>query len=296
MGYVVGMNLSIRKYPEQQAELTAHGIDFSPFRFVPHRMRFLPLSLVFCLITTFAEADIYRFVTIDGVETFTDAPSDKRATVIIKDQPSSASKKRTKSKKQKIHTISLDEIAQKAVTATLTPQKLEQRTFEPHLPSVGGTITSNVGMRIDPIDGVWRHHNGVDIAIPSGTPVNAVASGVVVYSGNRSGYGNTVVVEHDNGIVTLYAHNSRIIAVEGQQVSAENTLALSGSTGRSTGPHLHFEAWQSGTNITAAFLPDSGVTLVDSPPVAGSYHAARFRTETLSDGSILFTNLPASAH
>lgn len=289
------MNLSIRKYREQQAELTPLGIDFFTLRFKLHFLRLLPLSLAYCLISTFAEADIYRFVTIDGVETFTDAPSEKGATIVIKDQPDPASKKRSGSKKQKTHTISLDEIALKAVTASLQPQKQEQNSFEPHMPSVGGTITSKVGMRIDPIDGTWRQHNGVDIAIPSGTQVKAVAPGVVVYTGSRSGYGNTVVVEHDNGIITLYAHNSQIMVAEGQQVSAESTLALSGSTGRSTGPHLHFEAWQSGTNVTAAFLPDSSVILPKAALVASSYRAARFRSETLSDGSILFTNLPATS-
>ncbi|HIJ86481.1 MAG TPA: M23 family metallopeptidase [Desulfuromonadales bacterium] len=288
------MDLSIRKYHGRQAELTADLFDYSAPGLRPRRLNLLTLSLVLCLVNSLAHADIYRFVTIDGVETFTDAPSDKRATVIIKDQPSSASKKRTITKKQKTHTISLDEIALKAVTATLIPQQREQSSFEPHLPSVGGTITSKVGMRIDPLDGAWRHHNGVDIAIPAGTPVNSVASGVVVYSGSRSGYGNTVVVEHDNGILTLYAHNSRIMVAEGQQVATGSTLALSGSTGRSTGPHLHFEAWQAGTNITPAFLPDSGVPLREAPLVASSFHAPRFRSETLSDGSILFTNLPAS--
>jgi len=289
------MNSSIRKYREQQAKLTAHRFHIFPLGLlIPRRLSFLPLSLFLCLVNSFAEADIYRFVTIDGVETFTDAPSDKRATVIIKNRPSTASGKRSNPKKQKSHNISLDEIALKAVTASLPQQKQEQNTFVPHLPSVGGTITSKIGMRIDPIDGVWRHHNGVDIAIPTGTLVNAIAPGVVVYSGSRSGYGNTVVVEHDNGIITLYAHNSLIKVAEGQLVSAETTLALSGSTGRSTGPHLHFEAWQDGTNITAAFLPDSGVTLPKLPLVASSHRAARFRSETLSDGSILFTNLPAS--
>lgn len=285
------MNLSIRKYRGQQALLTPRRRDIDTFRFIPHRLRILPLSLVFCLVNSLAEADIYRFVTIDGVETFTDSPSDRSAVVVIKEQPSSASRKSSHSKKQKIHSISLDEIALKAVSASLPSQKKDHAVFEPHLPIVGGTITSKTGMRIDPIDGTWRHHNGVDIAIPSGTPVKAVASGVVVYSGSRSGYGNTIVVEHDNGIITLYAHNSLIMVTEGQQVSPDSTLALSGSTGRSTGPHLHFEAWQSGTNVTAAFLPDSGVTI---PPSALVARAARFRSATLSDGSILFTNLPAS--
>lgn len=288
------MNLTIRKCAEQQEQLTASAKVLRVFRNRFHYLCVLPLTLVFCFFSYAADADIYRFVTTDGVETFTDAPSDKSATVVIKDRPASTAKQRNSSKKQKTHDISLDEIALKAVSATITPQGQEHNGFEPHLPSVGGTITSKVGMRIDPIDGSWRQHNGVDIAIPTGTPVKAVAPGVVVYSGNRSGYGNTVVVEHDNGIITLYAHNSRILAAEGQQVSAESTLALSGSTGRSTGPHLHFEAWQAGTNITTAFLPDSGITLPKTTLVASSQRAQRFRSEALSDGSILFTNIPSS--
>lgn len=261
----------------------------------PDYFLILPLTIILCLAGSFSRADIYRFVTIDGVETFTDAPSDKGATVVIRDRSATSTKPRKSIKKQKTHDISLDEIVQKAVVASLNPNVAEPNNFEPHLPPVGGTITSRVGMRIDPFDGVLRHHSGIDIAIPAGTPVRPVAPGVVVYSGSRSGYGNTVVIEHDNGIITLYAHNSRILVAQGQEVTPESTLALSGSTGRSTGPHLHFEAWQAGTNITEAFAPDSGITLPKTTLVASSHRAARFRSETLSDGSLLFTNLPASA-
>lgn len=288
------MNLSIRKCAEQQAQLTPSA---NVPRMFQNRFRYLyllPLSLVFSLASSFAGADIYRFVTIDGVETFTDAPGNKNATVVIKDRPATATKQHKSLKKQKTHDISLDEIVQKAVTASLIPHEAEQNGFEAHLPPVGGTITSRVGMRIDPIDGVWRQHSGIDIAIPTGTQVKPVAPGVVVYSGSRSGYGNTVVVEHDNGIITLYAHNSRILVAQGQMVTAESTLALSGSTGRSTGPHLHFEAWQAGTNVTMAFLRDSGIPLPKTTLIASSQRAPRFRSEALSDGSILFTNIPSS--
>jgi murein DD-endopeptidase MepM/ murein hydrolase activator NlpD len=287
------MDLTIRKCGEQQAQLTPSAKDPHLPRTRLHCLYLLPLTLLFCLSSSFADADIYRFVTIDGVETFTDAPSNKSATVVIKDA-APTSKQRKSSKKQKNHDISLDEIVQKAVAASLNPHEAEQHSFEAHLPPVGGTITSRVGMRIDPIDGAWRQHNGIDIAIPAGTPVRSVAPGVVVYSGSRSGYGNTVVVEHDNGIITLYAHNSRILVTEGQPVTSESTLALSGSTGRSTGPHLHFEAWQAGTNVTMAFLPDSGIALPRTTLIASSHRAPRFRSEQLSDGSILFTNIPSS--
>lgn len=294
MGYTFGVSLTIRKRAEQQAELTDSAKAPRLFRNRFHYFYTLPLTFVFCLVSSLAGADIYRFVTVDGVETFTDAPRNKSATVVIKERTAKVTKQRKSLKKQKIHDISLDEIVQKAVAASLNPHEAEQDCFKPHLPSVGGTITARVGMRIDPIDGTWRQHNGIDIAIPTGTAVNPVAPGVVVYSGSRSGYGNTVVVEHDNGIITLYAHNSRILVAEGQSVTAESTLALSGSTGRSTGPHLHFEAWRGGTNLTAAYLPGSGVTLPKTTLVASSQRAHRFRSETLSDGSILFTNIPNS--
>ena len=287
------MNLTIRKRAEQQVEL----MPSSEVRALLSARTLATVTLVMALVLTLipcpAGADIYRFVTIDGVETFTDAPSDKSATVVIKDNKGKAGKKKSPSKKQKTHDISLDEIAQKVIAASLNNQAPEQ-PFECHLPAVGGVITSKVGMRIDPIDGVLRHHNGIDIAIPSGTAVKPVAAGVVAYSGKRSGYGNTVIIEHNNGVITLYAHNSQLLVEQGQQVSADSTIALSGSTGRSTGPHLHFEAWQAGANVTEAFLPNSGISLPSVSLIASSRQPIRFRSEALSDGSILFTNLPES--
>jgi murein DD-endopeptidase MepM/ murein hydrolase activator NlpD len=294
MEYKRSMNFTIRKSIKRQEELPE---SFREGRVSSHQLSsvsILPLTIVFCLISSFSGADIYRFVTTDGVETFTDAPSNKTATVVIKEQPTAALKQRKSSKKPKTHDVSLDEIVLKTVSASINAQDHDPIGFKAHLPPVGGTITSKVGMRIDPIDGKWRQHNGIDIAIPSGTPVRPVARGVVVYSGSRTGYGNTIIVEHDNGVVTLYAHNSQLLASEGQVVTSDSTIAVSGSTGRSTGPHLHFEAWQTGTNVTEAFLPNSGITLSDSTLVASSRRTARFRSETLSDGSILFTNIPSS--
>lgn len=237
-------------------------------------------------------ADIYRFITVDGVETFTDAPMNKDAKVVIKDRVTLTSKPTKNLKKQKTHTVSLNEIVEKAVAASINPGDTVNDFFSARLPDVGGTITSKVGMRIDPIDGTWRQHNGIDISIPTGTPIKPVASGVVVYSGSRSGYGNTILVEHPNGVITLYAHNHRLLVSQGQPVTTDTVLALSGSSGRSTGPHLHFEAWQSGNNITMAFLPDSGINLPENILLAKNNRSPRFRSETLSDGSILFTNLP----
>jgi murein DD-endopeptidase MepM/ murein hydrolase activator NlpD len=241
-----------------------------------------------------ASSDIYRFVTVDGVETFTDAPLDKHARIIIRDTAKKQHKPKKNAKTQKTHDISLNEIVEKTVANSLAPQQATTgAAIEPHLPPVGGVITSGVGMRVDPIDRQLRHHNGIDIAIPEGTPVRPAAAGVVVYSGLRPGYGYTVLVEHDNGMVSLYGHNSRLAVAQGQPVDADTVIAYSGSTGRSTGPHLHFEAWQAGTNITPAFMPGNSVQL---PKIRMATHRARshFRKETLADGSILFSNIPPS--
>jgi murein DD-endopeptidase MepM/ murein hydrolase activator NlpD len=148
-------------------------------------------------------------------------------------------------------------------------------------------------MRIDPIDGKLRHHNGIDIAIPEGTPVIPVAPGVVVYSGLRPGYGYTVLVEHSNGMISLYGHNSRLEAIQGQAVDRDSVIALSGSTGRSTGPHLHFEVWQAGTNVTPAFMPGSTMQLPRTQLAAAKTRAS-FRKVILADGSVLFSNIPSS--
>ncbi len=252
--------------------------------------------LVFLLITRAAcHADIYRFVTVDGIENFTDAPLNKDAKIVIKDT-SKTTKRKKFAKPQKTHDISLNEIVEKTVNAAINPgEKFPAEGLDTKLPAVGGVITSVVGMRIDPIDGKWRHHNGIDIAIPEGTPVTPVAPGVVVYSGQRPGYGYTVLVEHSNGMISLYGHNSRLEAIQGQFVDRNTVIAQSGNTGRSTGPHLHFEAWQDGTNVTPAFMPGSNLQL-SKTRLAGTRSRISFRKEILADGSVLFTNIPTSVH
>ena len=251
--------------------------------------------LVFLLVTPVSgQADIYRFVTVDGVESFTDAPLHKDAKIVIKESSKVSPKRQKIAKLQKTHDISLNEIVERTVNASLTPPEHSlSGSFERKLPPVGGVITSDVGMRIDPIDGKLRHHNGIDIAIPEGTPVTPVAPGVVVYSGHRSGYGYTVLVEHNNGMISLYGHNSRLEAIQGQAVDQNTVIALSGNTGRSTGPHLHFEAWQSGTNVTSAFMPGSSIQLPKTHLAAAKTRIS-FRKEVLSDGSVLFSNIPSS--
>jgi len=111
-----------------------------------------------------------------------------------------------------------------------------------NLPVEGGTVTSGVGWRVDPFgSGKMLYHKGIDIAVPVGTAVRATIAGRVIYAGAHGGYGNTVIVEKKNGDRTLYGHNSAIIAKQGEEIDAGTVIALSGSSGRSTGPHVHYE-------------------------------------------------------
>ena len=109
-----------------------------------------------------------------------------------------------------------------------------------------GWISSYFGYRTDPFTGLREFHQGVDIAGNMGEPVMAVAAGIVTYAGKRYGYGNLVEINHGNGIVTRYGHNSSVLVAVGDTVSKGQTVALMGSTGRSTGPHVHFEVWRGG--------------------------------------------------
>jgi murein DD-endopeptidase MepM/ murein hydrolase activator NlpD len=112
----------------------------------------------------------------------------------------------------------------------------------PSIWPVTGTLRSGVGMRNNPFGGSSvEYHKGQDIAAPTGTPVNVTADGVVVIAGWVRGYGNGIYVDHGNGITTRYGHLSRIDVVVGQTVKRGEHLGLVGSTGRSTGPHLHYE-------------------------------------------------------
>lgn len=112
----------------------------------------------------------------------------------------------------------------------------------PSIWPVAGVLRSGVGMRNNPFGGSSvEYHKGQDIAAPTGTPINVTADGVVVVAGWVKGYGNGIYVDHGNGITTRYGHLSRIDVVVGQTLKRGDHLGLVGSTGRSTGPHLHYE-------------------------------------------------------
>jgi peptidoglycan hydrolase FlgJ len=106
---------------------------------------------------------------------------------------------------------------------------------------VTGPISSDYGWRKDPIDGLTRFHTGVDFDVPSKTPVKSFMEGDVTFSGWEQGYGYLVEIKHPNGMVSRYGHNSELKVKEGDHIDSGAVIALSGSSGRSTGPHLHFE-------------------------------------------------------
>ena len=118
-------------------------------------------------------------------------------------------------------------------------------------------VTSEFGKRIDSITGKRKGHTGMDLAVPTGTPIRAALPGTVTVSKyNAGGYGYYVCIDHGNGLVTLYGHCSQLLARVGQNVQAGDIIALSGSTGRSTGPHLHFEVRVNGERTNPrAYLP-----------------------------------------
>jgi len=112
-----------------------------------------------------------------------------------------------------------------------------------------GYISSYFGQRMDPFSGEEAMHKGIDFATEAGADVLAVASGIVTWSGPREGYGNLIEINHGNGYTTRYAHNAATLVSVGDTVQRGEAVALVGSTGRSTGPHVHFEVLRDGTKI-----------------------------------------------
>ncbi len=114
---------------------------------------------------------------------------------------------------------------------------------------VSGRITSPFGYRHHPITGTYKLHTGIDIACKTGTPIRAAASGIVSQACYNRAYGYMIVIQHNGGYSTLYGHNSRLLVRVGQQVKQGQIIARAGSTGWSTGPHLHYQLMKNGTPI-----------------------------------------------
>ena len=134
----------------------------------------------------------------------------------------------------------------------LADQKMQRDVFLAGRPVKKGWMSSGFGQRIDPITGKQAWHNGVDFAGKDGADVIAVAAGVVVYSGPRSGYGKMVEINHGSGYSTRYGHHKALTVKAGDVVRKGEVIGLMGSSGRSTGPHVHFEVFKNGRIVDPA--------------------------------------------
>lgn len=145
--------------------------------------------------------------------------------------------------------VKLQEQMLGVLETALLNKRLRQQIVPAGRPVKDSWISSGYGYRIDPFTGLRAFHPGIDFAAPFGAPVHAVAAGVVVWSGPMDGFGNAVEINNGNGYSTLYGHNSKTLVKVGQIVRKGQLIARVGSTGRSTGPHVHFEVMYHGKPI-----------------------------------------------
>ncbi len=140
----------------------------------------------------------------------------------------------------------------RVLNSLLGDRKIQNETFVAGRPIKRGWMSSRYGYRNDPFSGNLAWHEGVDFAGKNGSDIVSVASGVVTWAGTRSGYGKLVEINHGNGFVTRYAHCDEILVELGDVVTKGDIISLMGSTGRSTGPHVHFEVLFNGKAVDPA--------------------------------------------
>ena len=145
------------------------------------------------------------------------------------------------------------EIEKRAVSLSELADFLEEQKLmlssTPTIWPVKGWISSGFGYRVSPFTGRRVFHEGLDIATKYNTPVKAAAKGVVVFSGRKAGYGKTIIVDHGYGYITKYGHNNKLLVKAGDKISKGDLIAEVGSTGRSTGPHVHYEVLVNGIPV-----------------------------------------------
>jgi murein DD-endopeptidase MepM/ murein hydrolase activator NlpD len=143
--------------------------------------------------------------------------------------------------------------AQPAIPQPVMPEKRELQEPVSEIPDfrlpIQSPISSGFGLRKDPFTRKTEFHKGLDLAAPAGMNVRAALGGEVVFSGSENGYGNTVVIQHADGYRTRYAHLANVSVKTGEVLSSGDVLGVVGSTGRSTGPHLHFEVIRNGAQM-----------------------------------------------
>jgi len=188
---------------------------------------------------------------MDGEFDFSEAPALGGPSLQISTQP--LSELETLKMLEKLSMSIDDRAMQLGMVSDLIQDRHISRENQPSgLPAESGWISSFYGNRPDPFTGKQTWHNGVDIAGKMGSGVLSVAAGVITYSGERNGYGNMVEITHDNGFITRYAHCQDLYVELGEIVKKSQVIASMGSTGRSTGPHVHFEVFKNGRSVDPA--------------------------------------------
>ena len=139
-----------------------------------------------------------------------------------------------------------------ALENVILSRQLGQEIHPEGRPVSTGYISSGFGQRVDPFTGGEEFHQGIDFAAPEGTRIRAVAAGIVTWAGPRGGYGNMVQIDHGNGYATRYGHSFKVLVHVGETVQRGDVLALVGDSGRSTGPHVHFEVLKNGHQVNPA--------------------------------------------
>lgn len=139
-----------------------------------------------------------------------------------------------------------------ALGSVLSGRRDQPAVFLSTIPVKNGSVSSTFGYRSDPFSGRVAFHGGVDFTGPEGTDIYAVSAGIVTWAGEKTGYGNMVEINHGGGLYTRYAHARNVVVKVGDMVSAGQLVAYMGSTGRSTGPHLHYEVLRNGEQIDPA--------------------------------------------
>lgn len=149
-------------------------------------------------------------------------------------------------------TLSHREQQLRILESLLDTRRVKADTSVAGRPIVKGWLSSRYGQRTDPFTGRLTMHRGVDFAAKDGSDVLSTGAGLVIYAGNRWGYGNLVEINHGNGLITRYAHLKDVTAQKGDIVKAQDVIGTVGSTGRSTGPHVHYEVLKNGHQVNPA--------------------------------------------